>query len=54
MRFMLDARLEDVSDVMLLNPLSVTRWLCHYPVSIRGGKEYWTADDAMVEQVEAL
>ena len=26
--------------VMLLNPLSVTRWLCHTPVSIKGVKGY--------------
>ena len=54
MRFMLDARLEEVSDVMLLNPLSVTRWLCHYPVSVRGGKEFWMADDAMMDLVAVL
>lgn len=54
MRFMLDGRLEEVSDVMLLNPLSVTRWLSSTPVSVRGGKEFWMADDAMAEKVAAL
>ena len=54
MRFMLDCRLEEVTDVMLLNPLSVTRWLCHTPVSVRGGKEFWMADDAMMERVAML
>lgn len=54
MRFMLDGRLEEVKDVMLLNPLSVTRWLCHYPVHVRGGKGCWMADDAMAERVAAL
>ena len=52
MHFMLDARLEEVEDVMLLNPLSVTRWLCHYPVT--RGRESWMADQAMMARVEAL
>jgi len=47
MRFMLDARVADVSNVILLNPLSVTRWLCDYPVRIHGGKEFWMANEAM-------
>ena len=54
MHFMLDARVKEVEDVMLLNPLSVTRWLCGSPVSIRGGKEFWMADKAMAERVAAL
>ena len=54
MRFMLDARLEEVPDVMLLNPLSITRWLCHCPVSVHGGKKFWMADDAMAERVAEL
>jgi hypothetical protein len=54
MKFMLDARAEEVEDVMLLNPLSVTRWLCHYPVSIKGVKGCWMADDAMLERIAAL
>lgn len=52
MRFMLDGRIEEVSDVMLLNPLSVTRWLCHYPVT--HGKTTRMADEAMMERVAAL
>jgi hypothetical protein len=39
MKFFLDARVYDANDVMLLNPLSVTRWLCHYPVNIKGVKD---------------
>ena len=54
MHFMLEARLEEVADVMLFNPLSVTRRLCHYPVSVRGGKEFWMADDTMAERVATL
>jgi hypothetical protein len=54
MRFMLDGRVCEVKDVMLLNPLSVTRWLCHYPVNVRGGKEFWMADDAMAKRVMGL
>jgi hypothetical protein len=52
MRFMLDGRVEEVEDVMLLNPLSVNRWLCHYPVS--RGKAFWMADEAMLERVASL
>jgi Domain of unknown function (DUF6933) len=52
MRFLLDGRVNEVEDVMLLNPLSVTRWLCHYPVS--RGKAFWMADEAMQERVMAL
>lgn len=52
MRFMLDGRVNEVEDVMLLNPLSVTRWLCHYPVG--SGKAFWMADEAMWERVAAL
>jgi hypothetical protein len=52
MRFMLDGRLEEVEDVMLLNPLSVTRWLCHTPVS--SGRDNWFADQAMMARVAAL
>ncbi|MGB5475133.1 MAG: hypothetical protein WBQ78_16870 [Gammaproteobacteria bacterium] len=52
MRFLLDGRVSEVSDVMLLNPLSVNRWLCHYPV--RRGKAVWMADEAMCERVAAL
>ncbi len=54
MKFMLDGRVAEVEDVMLLNPLSVTRWLCHYPVNIKGEKGFWMADEAMRERVEAL
>ncbi|NOZ09996.1 MAG: hypothetical protein GXP09_02950 [Gammaproteobacteria bacterium] len=54
MKFMLDARVAKVEDVMLLNPLSVTRWLCHYPVNIKGKSGFWMADDAMMERVEVL
>lgn len=52
MRFLLDGRVNEVEDVMLLNPLSVTRWLCHYPVS--RGKVFLMADEAMREWVLAL
>ncbi len=44
MKFMLDARVSEVDDVMLLNPLSVNRWLCHYPVTIKGVEGSWMAD----------
>jgi hypothetical protein len=55
MKFMLKARVSTVENVMLLNPLSVTRWLCHYPVvSVHGGKQTWMADQAMMERVAAL
>jgi hypothetical protein len=54
MSFMLDARVSKVENVMLLNPLSVNRWLCHYPVSVKGVKGFWMADDAMIERVAAL
>ncbi len=54
MKFMLYVRANDVANVMMLNPLSVNRWLCHYPVSIKGVKGYWMADAAMLERVEAL
>ena len=54
MKFMLDARVSEVEDVMQLNPLSVNRWLCHYPVNIKGVKGFWMADQAMIERVESL
>ena len=54
MKFMLDARVEEVESVMLLNPLAVTHWLCHYPVNVRGGKNFWMADAAMLARVAAL
>lgn len=54
MKFMLEARVEEVQNVMLLNPLEVTRWLCHYPVTVRGGKNCWMADAAMAERVMGL
>jgi len=54
MRFMLNGRVNEVDDVMLLNPLSVTRWLCDYPVSVRGDKEFWMADEAMMKRVVGL
>jgi len=54
MKFMLDAKVNEVEDVMLLNPLSVNRWLCHYPVNLKGEKGFWMADSAMLEQVKAL
>jgi len=52
MRFLLGGCVEEVENVMLLNPLSVNRWLCHYPVS--HGKAFWMADEAMMERVAAL
>jgi hypothetical protein len=52
MRFMLECRVEKIEDVMLLNPLAVNRWLCHYPVS--RGKAFWMSDEAMMERVAAL
>lgn len=52
MRFMLDTCVEEVEDVMILNPLSVNRWLCHYPVS--RGRDSWMADQAMLERVAGL
>jgi hypothetical protein len=52
MHFMLYGLVNEVDDVMLLNPLSMTRWLCHYPV--RQGKRVWMADKAMMERVKAL
>ena len=54
MKFMLDARVAEVEDVMLLNPLSVSRWLCHYPVNIKGKKTFLMADKEMMEHVEKL
>ena len=54
MKFMLDARVYEVENVMMLNPLSVNRQLCHYPVNVKGVKGFWMADEAMVEQVKAL
>lgn len=54
MKFMLDARVCEVEGVMLLNPLSVNRWLCHYPVSVKGVKGFWMADKAMMERIAAL
>jgi hypothetical protein len=54
MRFMLDGQLEEVNNVMLLNPLTVTRWLCDTPVCIRGGKDWWKADRAMMDRVMML
>ena len=54
MSFMLDARACEVPNVLQLNPLEVTRWLCYYPVSVRGGKECWMADQAMAELVTTL
>lgn len=53
MKFMLDARVEAVEDVMLLNPLSVTQWLCNTPVHARGVNSTWP-DKAMLERVAAL
>jgi len=52
MHFLLYGHVNEVDDVMLLNPLSVNRRLCHYPVS--RGKESWMADEAMMERVMAL
>ena len=54
MRFMLDGQLEEVDNVMLLNPLSVTRWLCDYPVRVRDRKDFWKADRAMMDRVNKL
>ena len=53
MKFMLDARVRAVEDVMLLNPLSVTHWLCHTPVNAKGVNSTWP-DKAMLERVAAL
>jgi len=39
---------------MLLNPLSVNRWLCHYPVNIKGENGFRVADETMMERVNAL
>ncbi len=33
---------------------TVTRWLCHYPVDLKGKDGYWMADKAMKECVGAL
>ena len=52
MRFLLDGRVHEVEDVMLLNPLSVTRWLCHYPG--RRGTACGRADEALLARVVAL
>ncbi len=54
LEFLRKSAVAEVEDVMLLNPLSVTRWLCHYPVNIKGEKGFWMADEAMREHVEAL
>ncbi len=54
MHFMLEGKVAEVEDVMLLNPLSVNRWLCHYPVSVKGRKDHWIADKAMIQLVESL
>lgn len=54
MKYMLDSRVCEVEDVMLLNPLSVNRWLCHYPVNVKGVKGFWMADDAMAEHIAKL
>jgi len=54
MRIMLDGRVQGVENVMVLNPLSVTRWLCHYPVNITGVKGFWMADRAMMDLVAGL
>lgn len=54
MRFMLDAYVEEVADVMLLNPLAVTGWLCNYPVGTGNGKNSWMANEAMKKKVMSL
>jgi len=53
MKLMLDVRMAEVADVMLLNPLEVNRWLNHTPVSARG-EGFWFADEAMLARVAAL
>ena len=54
MHYMLESRVAEVENVMLLNPLSVNRWLCHYPVNVKGRKDFWMADEAMIRCIEAL
>jgi len=54
MHFMLEARVSEVEDVMQLDPLSVTRWLCDTPMGAKGVKGLWMADRAMIERVRAL
>ncbi len=54
MKFMLDVKTRGAEDVMLLNPLSISRWLGHQPVRAKGVKGYWMPDDAMTERVAAL
>ena len=54
MQYMLQGRVVEVENVMLLNPLSVTRWLCNTPVSTKNEKDYWMADDAMMKLISAL
>ena len=52
MHIMVNARVCEVENVMLLNPLSVNKWLCHYPVE--RGSDFWMADEAMMELVNNL
>lgn len=54
MHFGLQCFIEDVPDVMLVDPLAMSLRLSHYPVRIRNGKEYWMADKAMRERVMGL
>ncbi|AOV18128.1 hypothetical protein BJI67_14595 [Acidihalobacter aeolianus] len=52
MRYLLDARVLEVPDVMRLDPMSVNRGLCRYAAS--RGKTFRMADEAMIERVFAL
>ena len=54
MRKMLDGRIAEVPNVMLLDPLEVSHWLCHNPVSIGKNKTFWMADEAMAQRVMQL
>lgn len=53
MKLMLDARVDEVANVMHLDPVEVNRWLNNTPVSAKG-EGFWFADAAMLERVAAL
>ena len=50
----MDAVVEEAADVMLLDPLSVTRLLSKSPVSVHGDKKLRIAASAMQECVASL
>jgi len=54
MSYMLDARVCDVANVMQLDPLSVSRWLCHTPVRVRDNRNFWWPDREMAKRIMAL